>query len=110
MWFVFHFGAPGFQTGWFLESIATQTFVVIIIRTRGDFWKNHPSVALALSSLGAVLLAWIVPYTVLGSMLGFIRLGIVPLASIGAIVAVYLLSVEFVKKYFYRKYGALIEK
>jgi Mg2+-importing ATPase len=110
MWFVFHFGAPAFQTGWFLESIATQTFVVIIIRTQGQFWKNRPSAALGASILGAVLVAWIVPFTIFGKMLGFVELGILPLVSIAGIVAVYLLSVEFAKKYFYRRYGALIEK
>jgi Mg2+-importing ATPase len=110
MWYVFHFAAPGFQTGWFLESIATQTFVVMIIRTRSDFWKNRPSVALVLSSVGAVCVAWIVPYTVFGTMLGFMHLGIAPLMYIACIVVVYLFAVEFVKKYFYRKYGGLIEK
>ena len=110
MWFVFHFAAPAFQTGWFLESIATQTFVVIIIRTQGNFWKNHPSVALGASILGAVLVAWTLPFTIFGKMLGFVELGVLPLVSIASIVAVYLLSVEFAKKYFYRRYGALIEK
>lgn len=110
MWYIFHFAAAGFQTGWFMESIATQTLVVMIIRNRGDFWKNRPALALILSSLGAVLIAWIVPYTTLGNMLGLVRLGITPLMCIAAIVVVYLFSVEFVKKYFYRKYGKLIEK
>jgi Mg2+-importing ATPase len=110
MWFVFHFAAPAFQTGWFLESIATQTFVVIIIRTRGEFWKNRPSAALGLSILGAVLIAWVVPFTVFGKMLGFVELGILPLVYIAGIVALYLLAVEFAKKLFYQKYGALIER
>jgi len=110
MWYVFHFAAAGFQTGWFMESIATQTLVVMIIRNRGDFWKNKPALALVLSSIGAVLIAWIVPFTALGSMLGLVHLGIVPLMCIAAIVVVYLFSVEFVKKYFYQKYGKLIEK
>ena len=110
MWYVFHFAAAGFQTGWFMESIATQTLVVMIIRNRGDFWKNRPALALILSSIGAVLIAWIVPFTALGSMLGLVHLGIVPLMCIAVIVVVYLFSVEFVKKYFYQKYGKLIEK
>ncbi len=110
MWYAFHFAAPAFQTGWFLESIATQTLVVIIIRTRGDFWRNRPAAALIASSFGAVLIAWIVPHTIFGKMLGFVQLGIVPLVTIAGIVAIYLFSVESVKKYFYRAYGGLIEK
>jgi hypothetical protein len=46
----------------------------------------------------------------LGHRLGFTNLGIYPLAVIVAIVIVYLAAVEFTKKYFYRRYGSLIEK
>jgi Mg2+-importing ATPase len=99
-----------FQTGWFLESIATQTLVVNLIRSRTVFWKSRPSKILVMSTFGAVILAWILPYTGLGHQLGFVDLGIYPLIAIALIVIVYLAAVEFAKKYFYRKYGNLIEK
>ena len=82
----------------------------MIIGTRCRFWKNRPATALILSSFGAVLIAWIIPYTAFGVMLGFMHLGIVPLVCIAGIVAVYLFSVEFIKKAFYRKYSGLIER
>ena len=102
--------AAHFQTGWFLESIATQTLVVNLIRSRVSFWKSRPSKALVASTFGAVALAWVLPYTGLGHRLGFADLGAYPLIAIAGIVIVYLATVEIVKKYFYRKYGSLIEK
>jgi len=108
--FVFHAGSGGFQTGWFLESIATQTFVVGIIRNRGSVAKTPPSRELSLAVVSAVLIAWMIPLTPLGPRLGFVHLSGYALVSIGIIVAAYLLAVEWAKKYFYRKYGSLIEK
>ncbi len=100
----------GFQTGWFLESIATQTFVVLIIRNRGGFWKTPPSAALAAAAAAAVAAAWLVPYFFFGRLLGFVALGPFALLLIAAIVVLYLVAVELAKGAFYRRYGNLIEK
>ena len=109
--FVFRYTGGAFQTGWFLESIATQTLVVNIIRSRADFWKNGgPSKALGFATLGAVGVAWGITYSFLGPALHFTKFGIYPVLLILAIVAAYLFTVEIAKKYFYRKYGYLIEK
>lgn len=110
MFWVFHASGGTFQTGWFLESFATQTLVVGIIRNRGSFWKTPPSWVLTSSVVLAVCAAWVIPYTFLGVPFGFIKFGWFPLALIVCIVATYLVAVEFTKKYFYRKYGSLIEK
>jgi Mg2+-importing ATPase len=108
---VFHLGGAAFQTGWFLESIATQTLVVNIIRTRFSFWKNGgPSKALMFATFGAVAVAWGIAYSFLAPAFGFAKLGLRPVALILLIVAVYLLLVEVAKKYFYQRFGYLIEK
>lgn len=99
-----------FQTGWFLESIATQTFVVLIIRNRGGFWKTLPSVALAASVAAAVAVGWLIPYSPLGPLFGFTPPGWLPLVLIAVIIAGYLFAVEAAKGAFYRRYGNLIEK
>ncbi len=109
--FVLRYTGAAFQTGWFLESIATQTLVVNIIRSRADFWKNGgPSKALAFATFGAVGTAWGITYSFLGPALNFTRFGLYPVFLIVVIVIVYLFAVEVVKKYFYRRYGYLIEK
>jgi Mg2+-importing ATPase len=108
---VFHAGGATFQTGWFLESIATQTLVVNIIRSKMSFWKNGgPSKALMGATFGAVAVAWGVAYSPIGVWFNFVRLGATALGFIILIVLVYLCAVEIAKKYFYQKYGHLIEK
>jgi len=108
---VFGYTNGAFQTGWFLESIATQTLVVNVIRSRANFWQNGgPSKALAAATIGAVALAWIIPYTFLGHAVNFVRFGAYPLILIAIIVFAYLFVVEIAKKYFYARYGRLIER
>jgi len=56
---VFHTDAALFRTGWFVESLATQTLVIFVIRTAGRPWRSPPSRAFALgvgSSLAVELL------------------------------------------------------
>src|SRR5262249_35753567 len=53
-----------FQTGWFLESIATQTLVVLIIRSRSG--NTSPSRALTIATCGAVAIGWLITYSALG--------------------------------------------
>ena len=49
---VFHLDAQHFQTGWFIESIATQILVVFIIRTkRVPFWTSAPGRYIILSAV-----------------------------------------------------------
>lgn len=106
-------GAVAFQTGWFLESIATQTLVVLIIRSRSGVvgaGGSKPSRALTFATFGAVAVAWLITYSAIGPYLGFTRFSPLGVLLIVAIVAVYLFAVEFAKRAFYKKYGQLIEK
>jgi P-type Mg2+ transporter len=108
---IFHFSGGAFQTGWFLESIATQTLVVNVIRTRFNFWKNGgPSKVLMFSTFGAVIIGWAITYSFIGPLFNFTIFTWYPVVLILCVVAAYLLTVEFAKKYFYQKYGYLIEK
>jgi len=100
---VFHMDASHFQTGWFIESIATQVLVVFIIRTkRVPFWKSIPGKWVATSAISIVALAWIIPYTPVGLLLGFEALPPILIASIFGLVLVYLLVAEISKYFFYR--------
>src|SRR5450755_3790608 len=55
---VFHAStnAPLFRTGWFVESLATQTLVVFVIRTAGNPFKSRPSGRL-LTGVGTITIA-----------------------------------------------------
>ncbi|MFL5284256.1 MAG: cation transporting ATPase C-terminal domain-containing protein, partial [Rhodopila sp.] len=54
---LFGAGESLFQTGWFIESITTQTLVVFCIRTRRQFFRSRPRLSLVAMNLGAVALA-----------------------------------------------------
>jgi Mg2+-importing ATPase len=101
---VFHFGGAAFQTGWFLESIITQTLVVYVIRTKKiPFLESSPSRALLLTTLGAVAVAWAVAYLPIHVLFGLVPLGILPVLSILGLTIVYLVCIEFAKRWFYLK-------
>jgi Mg2+-importing ATPase len=52
MLWVFHGGPELFRAGWFIESLATQTLVIFVIRTAGNPFKSRPSNALLASVFG----------------------------------------------------------
>ena len=100
-----------FQTGWFLESIATQTLVVLVVRSRGIVTKTSPpSRILIFATFGAVIAGWLITYSFIGPFFSFAKFSPLGLIFIALIVATYLITVQFAKKFFYEKYGALIEK
>jgi len=108
--FVFRLNAALFQAGWFLESIATQALVVFVIRSSQSSFRSRPSPTLVVAVLGITLAAWVVPFTPLGASFGFGRLPAHVLWTLGAIVLGYLVLVEMVKHWFYRRWGHLIER
>ncbi|HTG08638.1 MAG TPA: HAD-IC family P-type ATPase, partial [Bradyrhizobium sp.] len=95
--FVFNASPVEFRTTWFLESMATQILVIFIIRTNGRPWQDWPRPALAVSSLVALLIAMVLPFTPVGSWFGFEAPPPIMLAGIGVIVVVYLVSAELLK-------------
>jgi P-type Mg2+ transporter len=101
--FVFKSPAGVFQTAWFLESLATQTLVIHIIRTKKiPFLQSRPSLPLVLSTFSIIAFAWLLPLTPIGEFFGLVALPPYMLLAIVGIVAVYLLLVEFGKRIFYR--------
>jgi Mg2+-importing ATPase len=96
--FVFHSTPDEFRTAWFLESMATQILVVFIIRTNGPFWASRPHAALTASSLIALAVAMALPFAAISAWFGFVPPGGTVLAALAALVAVYLLAAEFIKR------------
>lgn len=104
--FAFHAGPTLFRTGWFIESLLTQTLVIFVIRTRASPLRSRPSPALAASVLGAGALGLLLPFTPLGPALGFAPPPPALLAAIAGMVAAYLALAEAMKRLFYRSAGA----
>jgi Mg2+-importing ATPase len=108
---IFHADATFFQTAWFVESICTQTLVIFVIRTRVvPFYRSRPSRMLFASTIAIVLIACALPFTVIGSLFGFVQLPLVFFAVLGALVISYLVLVELVKYWFFRKFGGSTER
>ena len=108
MLYIFNADAALFQTAWFIESLATQTLVIFIIRTnKTPFWKSKPSRLLFLSTIGMVALNVVLPFTPIGKLFGLVEPPALFYVALAVVVASYLLCVELTKRYFYRKYPAL---
>ena len=104
--FVFTADAALFQTAWFVESICTQTLVIFVIRTEFvPFFRSRPSRLLAASTILIVAVACILPFTILGSLFGFIPLPASFFVVLAGLVIGYLVIVELVKRWFYRHYA-----
>jgi Mg2+-importing ATPase len=95
-------GQREFRTGWFVESLATQTLVVFVIRTRRvPFMRSRPSRAMLLLPLACAATGAILPLTPLASLLGFTALPLSFFAILVAMLFAYLALVEFAKRRFY---------
>jgi len=92
-----------FHTGWFVESLATQTLVIFVIRTARNPLRSRPSLPLTITTIAIVLFATLLPYTRLGSLVGFTPLPLTFLLFIAAATATYLLLVEAVKRRLMRR-------
>jgi Mg2+-importing ATPase len=95
---LFRAGEAEFHTGWFLESLATQSLVLFVIRTGGNPFRSRPSTALTLSVLAVVAAGVLLPYTALAGPLGFVPLPASYLLFVAAATAAYLALVEFAKR------------
>jgi Mg2+-importing ATPase len=93
-----------FQTAWFIESLATQTLVIFLIRTSTfPFFKSKPNKLLAMNIILVISAAVLIPYSPFSVFFKFENLSLNLLLLIFAIVIIYLVVVEVVKMIFYRK-------
>ena len=105
LFFVFNLGASQFQTGWFLESLATQTLVIFIIRTKKiPFLQSRPSKYIVISALLIVTLGWIIPFTPFAAYFGFSPLNYRILLAIGLLVVIYLALTQRLKVYIFDRF------
>jgi Mg2+-importing ATPase len=106
LWFIFHASQPLFNTGWFLESLCTQTLVIHIIRTgKIPFIESKASQFLMFTSIYIVTIGLVIPLTGLGKYFGFVSPPLLYFPVLAVIVAAYLYMVQVVKKWFIGRYG-----
>ncbi|MBV9357591.1 MAG: cation transporting ATPase C-terminal domain-containing protein, partial [Chloroflexi bacterium] len=105
MLWVFHAGPELFRAGWFIESLATQTLVIFVIRTSGNPLKSRPSTPLLITVFGGVLAGLLIVVSPLVTALGFAPAPPTFFAVLVLMVVTYLLIVQLVKRRFYEASG-----
>ena len=95
-----------FHTGWFVESILTQTLIVHIIRTnRIPFLQSIASPFLLLTTIIVMIAGGVLPYLPIGSYFGFVPLPASFWIWIAGFLLCYSVLTHSVKVWFHRKYG-----
>jgi Mg2+-importing ATPase len=108
MLFVFHAwtNPPLFQTGWFVESLLTQTLIIHIIRTaKIPFIESRASPALMVTTIIICAVGIALPFTWAGSALGFTPLSWPYWPLVTAMLFAYAVLTHFVKAWFVRRWG-----
>ncbi len=101
---ILHASPEEFRTGWFVESVISASLVVLVVRTRGPFFKSRPGKYLFTATLLIVGVTLILPFLPIGGRLfGFTPLPISFLVLMGVIVASYIAAAEATKRVFYNK-------
>ena len=105
MFRLFHASETLFHTGWFVESLVTQTLVLFVIRTSGNPLRSRPSLPLVLSVILAIVVALVLPFSPLASLLGFVALPLPYFAFLVVVTSTYLVLVEFAKRPIFRRHA-----
>jgi Mg2+-importing ATPase len=95
-----------FQTGWFVESLLTQTLIIHIIRTaKIPFLESRASTALITTTIIIAAIGIALPFTWLGGFLGFVPLPPAYWIALALILSSYVILTHFVKTWFIRRFG-----
>jgi len=99
LYWLFSTNAAAFQTGWFMESLATQALVIFVIRTRKiPIIQSRPSIWLGTTALLVVVAGWTLALSPVGRIFGFTPLPAISVFLLAGTVIVYLFVVEGVKR------------
>ena len=98
-----------FNTGWFVESLWSQTLVMHMIRTpKVPFVQSRASRMVMIFTASSITLGTLVPYTALGRVLGMVSLPAGYYPYLLAVIAGYMVLVTLAKKSYIRRYGELL--
>jgi P-type Mg2+ transporter len=106
MLIIFRSSAALFHTGWFVESLVSQTLAIYVIRTgKVPFIQSMPSRPMIFTSLLIVAIGIIIPFTPLAVPFGFVVPPVSYFGLLFVIVLAYLLLVQMVKTWFVKRFG-----
>ena len=94
-----------FQTGWFIESMWSQTMVIHMLRSpKLPFIQSRPAFSVVVTTLAAAFFVTSLPYSPLASILKLSQLNGLYFVLLFAIIVLYMLSVTVVKRIYIKKY------
>jgi Mg2+-importing ATPase len=100
---VLHAAPPEFRTGWFVESLATQTLIIFAIRTRRiPFTRSRPGGLLTLATVAVIAVGIAISFWGPARSMGFAPLPWQYFAALAGMAVAYLVLVEITKSVFYR--------
>jgi len=95
-----------FQTGWFVESLLTQTLIVHIIRTRKiPVFGSQASFQMTITTISVMFAGAWLPYSPFASLLGLVPLPTIYWVWIGGFMACYAVLTCGVKNWFFNRFG-----
>ncbi|HYM93506.1 MAG TPA: HAD-IC family P-type ATPase, partial [Chitinophagaceae bacterium] len=102
LYFLLKVSAGVFQTGWFVESVLTELFILFIMRTKKSFLKSKPSKLLIWLSLAAFIFTIALPYCPFDTSFEMSPLPVIVMASVVGIVAMYIFTADLLKIWFFK--------
>lgn len=113
MWFVFAANSPAhaalFQSGWFVESIISQTLIAHLLRTgRMPFVQSRASLPVLAATAAVCVFGLVLPFTEFGHGLGLVSLPWSYFPWLASTLVAYCVVVQAAKQVFVRRYGAWI--
>lgn len=93
-----------FQTGWFIESVLSELFILFIIRTHKNFFKSKPGNYLFLLSILGLIVTIGLPYMPFAKDVGLLPLPVLNLGVMFLIVLVYIVTADILKVWFFKRH------
>jgi Mg2+-importing ATPase len=95
-----------FHTGWFIESLFTQTLIIHVIRTNKiPFFESRASWPLIITSVLIIAIGAWLTVSPLATTLGFVKLPPLFWAYLAVMLLIYAVLTQFIKTWFIRTYG-----
>ena len=104
LYFVLKTKESAFQTGWFVESILTELFILFIIRTHKNFFTSKPGKSLFILSLLGLIMTIGLPYMPFAQDIGLSPLPMLNLFMMIGIVFLYIITADLLKVWFFKKH------
>ena len=103
LYFVLKVNESAFQTGWFVESILTELFILFIVRTHKNFFKSKPGKYLFILSILGLIITIGLPYSIINNKIGLVALPLNQLGIMVFIVASYIITADWLKVWYFKR-------